>query len=225
MPATSRGIRNCGTEMKLMARDRSDLKIGVGDSKRRKIVSPTSKSPGPEKELSDKVEGSTSAKGSLERFLQKPKHGGYSCDLLNSRYEQKAGQATVRRNLALQPVLPSSRGFEGSLAQSNEVSEAVPKGVDGCSAGFSEMGVVMDRSTELAEFATGFLSLYCGELQSSLNLPVQAKEISLQLEGDSSKKRHKCADPGKNSTPSIPIQDNIVSKCTDLDISRLKVIL
>ncbi|KAK4388861.1 Helicase and polymerase-containing protein TEBICHI [Sesamum angolense] len=189
--------------------------------KKRKILSPPSKSGRLEKEARNRIEGSPSAKGSLESYLETSKTDHAPAKSLNSVSDQNARLVPIERSLILDTGISSKDDDEDpcrGLPQSPEASR-VAQGLK--SEVFSDIGSVgthgieKDNSqtenpvqiSELKEFATGFLSLYCSELKSSVSLPSATKEnagkrhsssSTSQLEEKSSKRRH-CANDGNQS--------------------------
>ncbi|KAL0330327.1 UNVERIFIED_CONTAM: Helicase and polymerase-containing protein TEBICHI [Sesamum radiatum] len=189
--------------------------------KKRKILSPPSKSGRLEKEATNRIEGSPSAKGSLESYLETSKTDHAPAKSLNSVSGQNARLVPIQRSLILDTGISSKDDDEDpcrGLPQSPEASR-VSQGLK--SEVFSDIGSVgtngieKDNSqtenpvqiSELKEFATGFLSLYCSELKSSASLPSATKEnagkrhsrsSTSQLEEKSSKRRH-CANDGNQS--------------------------
>ncbi|KAK4419988.1 Helicase and polymerase-containing protein TEBICHI [Sesamum alatum] len=219
--------------------------------KKRKILSPASKSGRLEKEARKQIEGSPSAKGSLESYLETSKNDHAPAKSLNSVCDQNAGQVPIQRSLILDSGISSKDEVEDprqGLPQSPEAS-GVAQGSK--SEVFSDIGSVGTKdiekdnsqtenpaqSSELKEFATGFLSLYCSELKSSVNLPSETKEnagkrhsssSASQLEEKSSKRRH-CANDGNQSnigdkSVSFPkaIQSEIVNDTGDIDSNCLQ---
>ncbi|KAL0311996.1 UNVERIFIED_CONTAM: Helicase and polymerase-containing protein TEBICHI [Sesamum radiatum] len=189
--------------------------------KKRKNLSPASKSGRLEKEARNQIEGSPSAKGSLESYLETSKTDHASAKSLNSVCDQNARTVPIQRTLILDSGISSKDKDEDpcrGLPQSPEAS-GVAQGLK--SEVFSDIGSVgtngieKDNSqtenpvqiSELKEFATGFLSLYCSELKSSVSLPSETKEnagkrhsssSASQLEEKSAKRRH-CANGGNQS--------------------------
>ncbi|GER38071.1 DNA polymerase I family protein [Striga asiatica] len=184
--------------------------------KKRKIGSPALKSSGrQEKEARKQNEGSPTAKGSLESYLEASKDGNSHAKSLNATCDQKTRQVPVKRNLTLESGLPSKD--EKGKQQSSEAS-----GVHHISQHEPLCDIQKDSSiagsvepdSDLKDFATGFLSLYCSELKSSATLPSETKEVMnktystssvLQLEGKAPKGRC-CSDDGYQSNiPSASI--------------------
>ncbi|KAG6739360.1 hypothetical protein POTOM_056954 [Populus tomentosa] len=153
-------------------------------SRKRKSSSPNLKSGRIEKDARSKVvEGSPSAKGTLDNYL------------VNSKDDNRGGGFLVRRSLALgidevsneeeEESLVSGRlcvgSCEGGKVVQKEMSQgssntgnvgniAVERVVKGC----LDVGNGVENS-ELKQFATDFLSLYCGELQSTATSPSKTK--------------------------------------------------
>ncbi|KAL6524100.1 hypothetical protein OROMI_031195 [Orobanche minor] len=218
-------------------------------TKKRKIVSPTSKSHGrPEKEAKKQTECSPSAKGSLASYLETSRDGTSPAKSLNSAYDQKARQVPAKRSLTLESELASR---DGKWQQQNsevsgvaQISKHEPLYDIGSGAAkdiqkdSSITGAVVQHS-EHNDFATSFLSLYCSKLKSSASLPSETKETAdkrhnnssvLQLEEKSSEGRH-CGDDGKqfnilNGCISSPktIQPKIVNEPRDGDADCLQKI-
>ncbi|KAL0394056.1 UNVERIFIED_CONTAM: Helicase and polymerase-containing protein TEBICHI [Sesamum latifolium] len=189
--------------------------------KKRKVLLPASKSGRLEKEARNQIEGSPSAKGSLESYLETSKTDHASAKSLNSVCDQNARTVPIQKSLILDTGISSKDEDEDpcrGLPQSPEAS-GVAQGLK--SEVFSDIGSVGTNSiekdnsqtenpvqiSELKEFATGFLSLYCSELKSSVSLPSETKEnagkrhsssSASQLEEKSAKRRH-CANDGSQS--------------------------
>ncbi|KAI3468240.1 hypothetical protein Pfo_024903 [Paulownia fortunei] len=222
--------------------------------KKRKIVSPASKSGRLEKEAKKQIEGSPSAKGSLESYLENSKDGNSPAKSLNSICDQKARQVPIKRNLTWdtglssidengdacrgQPQSPEASGVAQRLKPEplSDIGSVATKGIQKDS---SITGTVAQNS-ELKEFATGFLSLYCSELQCNVSLPSETKETAdtrhstssaLQLQEKSCKRRH-CGNDGnqsniQNESISSPkaIQSKIVNESRDIDSNRLQKVI
>uniref|UniRef100_A0A516IJI0 Helicase and polymerase-containing protein TEBICHI n=1 Tax=Turnera subulata TaxID=218843 RepID=A0A516IJI0_9ROSI len=150
-------------------------------SRKRKPASPSLKHGKSEKDARSKIEVSPSAKATLDSFL------------VNSSQEEKRGanakpslpvarQDPVKRNLA--PEINRISGNEGSQRPpsssvvlekvekeksqgSSNVGNVAPQGV---AKSCSLSGNIAENS-ELKQFATDFLSLYCSELQSTATSP------------------------------------------------------
>ncbi|KAG8375552.1 hypothetical protein BUALT_Bualt10G0111900 [Buddleja alternifolia] len=221
--------------------------------KKRKILPPASKSGKEEKEAKRQTQSSPSAKGSLESYLETSKDGNSPAKTPNIDCDQKARGVPIKRNLTLDGL--SSRDESGNACflnqgqvqsieasgvaqrlKSETLSEVACVATESIQKGSPESGNVVQNS-ELKEFATGFLSLYCSELQSSVSLPSEPKAIAdkrdsssyaLQLEEKSSKRRHCGNDDNhsdvKNETTSSPkaIQPKIVNDSGDLDSECLQ---
>lgn len=142
--------------------------------KKRKILSPDAKSGRPEKGAKNQIEGSPSAKGSLECYLETSKDGISPAKSLNSISDQKARQVPIKRNLILETGLsrdenedvphgqPQSREASGvvqrlKLEQLSDIGSVATKGIHKDSSKTESLA----QNSELKEFATGFLSLYC----------------------------------------------------------------
>ncbi|XP_057799459.1 helicase and polymerase-containing protein TEBICHI [Salvia miltiorrhiza] len=190
--------------------------------KKRKFVSPASKSDRPEKEAKTQIECSPNAKGSLVSYLETS-----PAKCVNSASDEKTRPIPVKRNLILEADrLLSKDDNEGALhwrPQCSEASGAAPtmeneslsvianNAVEGARKDSSVMGA-LGRSSNLKQFTNSLLSLYCGGLQSSVNLPSETKEIAdkrhcsrpsaLQLEEETSGRRH-CENPSKTQNESF----------------------
>lgn len=135
-------------------------------------MSPAAKTGRPEKEAKHQSEGSPSAKGSLECYLEAAKNGNSSAKSLNFIFDQNAGQVP---HGDLDSRL-SSRDENGGASQGQ------PESLDAFGSAqelkcelISDTGSVatniiqndsvetgnVEHNSELREFATGFLSLYC----------------------------------------------------------------
>ncbi|KAH6757052.1 hypothetical protein C2S51_038889 [Perilla frutescens var. frutescens] len=193
-----------------MASDSSRARIDqfFSSKKKRKILSPASKSGRPEKEAKTQIECSPSAKGSLESYLETS-----PAKCVNSVLDERARPIPVKRNLTLETghllsrdenlgapnKKPQSSEASGVAQMKNESLSDIGNGaVEGVQQNSSITGAIVPNST-LKEFATGFLSLYCSELRSSVSLPSETKEIVdkrhssssfLQPEEESPKRRH-----------------------------------
>ncbi|KAL0330755.1 UNVERIFIED_CONTAM: Helicase and polymerase-containing protein TEBICHI [Sesamum angustifolium] len=155
--------------------------------KKRKILSPPSKSGRLEKEATNRIEGSPSAKEKLD-----------SGHWISSKDDDE----DPCRGLPQSPE--ASRVAQG--LKSEVFSDIGSVGTNGIEKDNSQTENPVQIS-ELKEFATGFLSLYCSELKSSVSLPSATKEnagkrhsssSTSQLEEKSSKRRH-CANDGNQS--------------------------
>ncbi|XP_073129538.1 helicase and polymerase-containing protein TEBICHI isoform X2 [Henckelia pumila] len=183
--------------------------------KKRKTLSPTSKSGRCEKVARSEIEVSPTTKKSLDSYLVTSKDCHSPAKSLNDvSCDQKANQGTVKRNLTLDAGLSSRNenreshfGTEGQpeIPQFSEVaprlksellSDTVPTT---CLAKDSYASGNVVENAELKAFATGFLSLYCSELPVAGSSQSETKLINnerhncspiLQLEEKTSKKRH-----------------------------------
>ncbi|XP_020550378.1 helicase and polymerase-containing protein TEBICHI [Sesamum indicum] len=189
--------------------------------KKRKILSPASKSGGLGKKSRNQIEGSPSAKGSLESYLETSKTDHAPAKSLNSVCDQNTRLVPIQRSLILDtgmsskdedeypcrrlPQSPEASGFAQGL-KSEVFSDIGSVGTNGTEKDNSQTENPVQIS-ELKEFATGFLSLYCSELKSSVSLPSETKEnagkrhsssSASHLEEKSSKRRH-CANDGNQS--------------------------
>ncbi|KAL8063378.1 hypothetical protein ABFX02_01G023200 [Erythranthe guttata] len=204
--------------------------------KKRKILSPASKSGRREKEAKNQFEGSPSAKGSLENYLETSTDGNSPAKSLNFTYDEKGRHAPTKRYLTLdttsqgQPQSPETSRVSQRL-KIEPLSDIGCVGSKGIAKDFSETAAAAQNS-ELKEFAAGFLSLYCGELPCSVGSQSKTKEIAdkphsstsaLQLDEKSSNIRH-CGDDRNQSDIQIElisspkaIQSKTVNKSTDVD--------
>ncbi|KAK6161831.1 hypothetical protein DH2020_001672 [Rehmannia glutinosa] len=239
------------TKETAMASDSPRARIDqfFSSKKKRKIVSPASKSSGRlEKEAKKQTEGSPSAKASLEIYLETSKDSNSPVKSLNSFCDQKTGQVPIKRNLTLETGL-SSRDENGDSCQGQRqspeasgVAQILRPELLSDTGSVAAKGIQKDSSitgavavnSELKEFATGFLSLYC-----SASLPSETKETtdkrhsssSVQLQEKSSKERH-CGNDGNqsnvlNESSSSPkgIQSKIVNESRDSDLNCLQKVI
>nr|POE48267.1 helicase and polymerase-containing protein tebichi [Quercus suber] len=147
-------------------------------SKKRKPVSPGLKSGRSEKDLKGTVEGSPSAKGTLDNYLVTSEDDNNNAKARDSLSRQDA----VKRNLALEinnsskdeQMRPSSKlqlHSEAVEAAKKEAFREVPVvedvSVGGLAKGCSTSAQAVENP-ELKKFAADFLSLYCGEFQSNV---------------------------------------------------------
>lgn len=139
--------------------------------KKRKFLSPASKPERPEKEAKTQIQCSPSAKGSLVSYLETS-----PAKCLNSILDDKMRPVPVKRNLTLESGLLLSRDENGgALDRQPQSSEAsgTARGVkneslsgigndaeEGVRKNSSAMSALAQNSN-LKEFATDFLSLYC----------------------------------------------------------------
>ncbi|XP_022754544.1 helicase and polymerase-containing protein TEBICHI isoform X4 [Durio zibethinus] len=147
-------------------------------SKKRKPQSPGLKTGRFEKNAKTTVEGSPSAKGTLDNYLKASQDNEIMDPSCMTR-----GKDPVKRNLASEIDISSKDEKEQSLllkepkSQSSEEFEVTRKGK---SLGSSEEGNVafgdpaesalhVSENSELKQFATDFLSLYCSEVQPHVN--------------------------------------------------------
>ncbi|KAL3819028.1 hypothetical protein ACJIZ3_004933 [Penstemon smallii] len=183
--------------------------------KKRKFLSPVSKTGRLEKEAKTQIEGSP-AKGSLESYLVTSQDADSPAKSRDSACNQKAEQVRVKRNLTLETSISSryenlgtsflnqgqSRSHEDpGVAQRLKpelLSDVASVATEGLHNDFPKSGNVVENS-ELKDFATGFLSLYCSELPSSASLLLDTKTTAnkrhstlpaFQLEDKLSKRRH-----------------------------------
>ncbi|KAF5748241.1 DNA polymerase theta-like isoform X1 [Tripterygium wilfordii] len=167
-------------------------------SKKRKSLSPSLKCGRIENDSKPNVNGSPSAKGTLDSYLVASQNDEDIAKPSHASYGLSAGQHLVKRNLA--------SGINKSFEDRNEqplshaqISSKTDVAIGVLPKGFSETMHVTENS-ELKRFATDFLSLYCSELHSSVSLPSEPKENDckrhgssslLSREDKSSKKRHR----------------------------------
>lgn len=141
-------------------------------SKKRKPLSPVLKSGRNEKDVKVKVEGSPSAKGTLDNYLLASQENNMTSEPSYKVCDSLAQQDQVRRNLTSEidnslkdefKQLPLSSQLH---SEANDVSQANQKET---SRGLTKVGDVKeypaftegeDRA-ELKDFAADFLSLYC----------------------------------------------------------------
>ncbi|KAA8521778.1 hypothetical protein F0562_012451 [Nyssa sinensis] len=188
--------------------------------KKRKSLSPGFKSEKNEKDAKITLEESPSGKCSLDSYLVTLQDGHHTSKTLDTAQGPLARQDPVKRNLALEINVPSKcenkeafllpqvcpQAFEAPAESQREHSQVPSEGGDvagrGSAKGCSDH-VYGAENSELKQFAADFLSVYCGELPSSVSLELETKENAhkrqgspsvLVVEEKSSKKRHCPAD-------------------------------
>lgn len=140
-------------------------------TKKRKFLSPASKTGRQEKEAKTQIEYSPSAKGSLHSYLETS-----PAKCVNSVSDEKAGLVPVKRNLTLETGLLLSTDENGDAPQrqphsaevsgvdqrmkNESLSDIGNNAVEGVQNNCSVMGA-LGQNSKLKEFATDFLSLYC----------------------------------------------------------------
>ncbi|XVF35495.1 hypothetical protein REPUB_Repub18cG0150400 [Reevesia pubescens] len=153
-------------------------------SKKRKSQSPGLKSGRFEKNAKTTVEGSPSAKGTLDNYLRASQDDEIVHPSCTTR-----GQDPVKRNLASEIDKSSKDENEQSLLLAepkSESSEAFKVTNKGLSLGSSEAvnvafgdhaegDVQVRENSELKQFATDFLSLYFSEVQPHVGSPSETK--------------------------------------------------
>lgn len=153
-------------------------------SRKRKSSSPNLKSGRIERDARSKVvEGSPSAKGTLDNYL------------VNSKDDNRGGGFLVKRSLTLEIDEVSNEEEEESVVSgrlcvgSCQGGKVVQKEMSQGSSNAGNVGnIAVERvvkgcldvgngveNSELKQFATDFLSLYCGELQSTATSPSKTK--------------------------------------------------
>ncbi|XP_051137227.1 helicase and polymerase-containing protein TEBICHI [Andrographis paniculata] len=181
--------------------------------KKRKVLSQDAKSGRPEKEARCQIEGSPSTKASLESYLEVSKNDYSSAKCLSSILDQISREVLNLEGTTLDSgVLPRNEN-EDAHTQQSEIPGASGCAQevkcdplsDICSAGTNNIlkesleTANTQRNSELKEFATGFLSIYCSEVQNSVKLISELKEsadgghtnsTNLQLEERPMKRRH-----------------------------------
>ncbi|XP_050938206.1 helicase and polymerase-containing protein TEBICHI isoform X2 [Cucumis melo] len=179
-------------------------------SKKRKPLTPSLKSGSYDKDGKRALEGSPSAKGTLDNYLVVSQDRGNSDNPSHSVRENLSGQDLVKRNLLLRINSSSinehgettSRGCDKkkTMEDSLETRSSTVKSMA------SDWGVApCTEKPELKQFAADFLSLYCSnELQTTVSSPVEQKVTSLKRHSSPShleeeaklpKKMHSIVDP------------------------------
>ncbi|KAL2525525.1 Helicase and polymerase-containing protein TEBICHI [Abeliophyllum distichum] len=232
---------------------RSRIDQFFASKKKRKTLSPPLKSGRPEKEVKVKIQGSPSAKGSLESFLVTSEDGNLHSKPLNTASDPEAKQVPTKRNLTLEIGLSSKDGNK----EGNFTNQAHPQSLEAFQEDqrgkskvlFDTVGIAtrdyqQDSSesrnvagnSELRQFATDFLSLYCSEVpcptrvQSDPSASMNKRYVSpsaLELEEKSPKRKHLRNDGNQSniereftsSDDKNPdnIQSTVVSKSGDVD--------
>ncbi|KAL3650829.1 hypothetical protein CASFOL_007232 [Castilleja foliolosa] len=169
--------------------------------KKRKFVSPVSKSSGrQEKEAKKQTEGSPSAKGSLQSYLETSKDGN-------------SPAKPVKRNLTLESGLSSKDEKEDAQILKPEPLYDIGSGVAKDIQKDSNVTRTVTQSAELNNFATGLFSLYC-----SASLPSETKETS--------DKKHSCLSVLKpEDKSSNAAQPNIVNESRYSDSNCLQKVI
>ncbi|KAK3016369.1 hypothetical protein RJ639_005362 [Escallonia herrerae] len=192
---------------------RSRIDQFFASKKKRKPISPNLKSGKVEKDAKVTIEGSPSAKGSLDSYLATGKEDDSPKPLLTA-CRLSARQDPVKRNLTAEINLSSvceskdassiSQGgcktYETSKEVQRENSEVPSRKGDVEGRGHVKDSIdSVPENSELKQFATDFLSLYCSELPACVSLPLDPKMNAhkrqgspsvLVLEDKSSKRRH-----------------------------------
>ncbi|KAJ7966000.1 helicase and polymerase-containing protein TEBICHI [Quillaja saponaria] len=161
-------------------------------SKKRKTLSPVSNTGRSEKDARHTIEGSPSAKGTLESYLVTSQDDENASKLSHAVYDSLARHDAVKRNLALE-INRSSQGEHKQSVFSGQVHSQLtdlaqknygePKVADFTVAGCEKNSSVFvegAKNLELKQFATDFLSLYCSELQTSVCSPSELKVEDLK---------------------------------------------
>ncbi|GAV78351.1 DEAD domain-containing protein/Helicase_C domain-containing protein/DNA_pol_A domain-containing protein, partial [Cephalotus follicularis] len=185
-------------------------------SKKRKPLSPALKSTRHDEDAKTKVEGSPSAKGTLDNFLNTSQgdDNNHNSHHSSTNRAQLARQEPVKRNLQLainkSSTADNKQPLLSAQAQIHDAVEATLKGVPHCLSEAGDISVVdivkgcLDsangvKNSELKQFKTDFLSLYCSELRSSVSSLSEPKvnegkrcgsPCLLDEEDKLSKKRH-----------------------------------
>ncbi|TKY58268.1 Helicase and polymerase-containing protein TEBICHI [Spatholobus suberectus] len=129
-------------------------------SKKRKAASPVPKAGRSEKGARHGADASPSAKGTLGGYLVTSQDGG---DDGAANTAAAARPDSVKRNLA----------SEIGSSLDNEVNKHTVSSAQGC--GDAQSARPGAANSELKQFAADFLSLYCSELQPSMDLPTEMK--------------------------------------------------
>ncbi|PON76487.1 Helicase and polymerase-containing protein TEBICHI [Parasponia andersonii] len=206
-------------------------------SKKRKSLSPCLKPGRNEKDVKKMVQGSPSAKGTLDNYLVTSPGDDNSDKPTCAARDTLALQDAVKRNLSIE--INSSLKDEDKLSflstqsQAAEALEANQKGglpevvgyaVGGSGRGNADLVQGLEKS-ELKKFAADFLSLYCSDIQENVNsaLDLKANDHKRQASPvsiDMSKKRHcitslthlECKSTGPNDKNFPDIQSSAVYK-------------
>ncbi|KAI9097672.1 hypothetical protein K1719_025443 [Acacia pycnantha] len=148
-------------------------------SKKRKAASPVSKHGRSEKGGRTTVDGSPSAKGTLDGYLVSSQENSSPARLSNTTADPSARADAVKRSLA--PVINSSFDNEHKQpvppAQIHQYSQATQKGltndlpkvIDEAVEKPARENVADSRQGVRKQFAADFLSLYCSELRSIIS--------------------------------------------------------
>ncbi|XVF48493.1 hypothetical protein PTKIN_Ptkin03bG0194900 [Pterospermum kingtungense] len=144
-------------------------------SKKRKLESPGLKTGRFEKTAKTTMEGSPSAKGTLDNYLRSSQDNEIMDPSCTNR-----GMDPVKRNLVAEIDKSSKDESEQSFplaelkSQSSEAFEMNSKGISVGSSKAKGAPQVRENS-ELKQFATDFLSLYCSEVQPLVDSPSETK--------------------------------------------------
>lgn len=140
-------------------------------SKKRKPESPGLKTGRLEKNAKTRMEGSPSAKGTLDNYLRTSQDN----EIMDPPCTTRGMESLVKRNLVTKIDTSSKDKNEQPLplaelkSQSSEAFEMNCKGIslgsfdagNVASGGPAEGALQVRENSELEQFATGFLSLYC----------------------------------------------------------------
>ncbi|XP_022856955.1 helicase and polymerase-containing protein TEBICHI-like isoform X2 [Olea europaea var. sylvestris] len=224
---------------------RSRVDQFFASKKKRKTLSPPSKSGRPEKEAKIKIEGSPDAKGSLESFLVTSWDGDLHTKPLNIACDPKAKQAPTKRNLTLEIGLSSKAGNkvanlssqahpqsfeafqEDQRGKSNVMFDTVDVATRDYQKDSSESKIVAGNS-ELKQFANDFLSMYCCDVPSTAGVQSEPNvSMNKRQEEKSSKKKHLRNDGNQSIVEQkvtssddknpVNIQSTVVSESGDVD--------
>ncbi|CAN8229667.1 unnamed protein product [Cochlearia groenlandica] len=168
-------------------------------SKKRKHTSPNLKSGRKEKNVKVTGEKSPGDKGTLDIYLRASQEGkSTTASGLQARQEaftrkldsEASGSSAAE---SVHPILPkpasaeTSKGVEGCLNQSgsqvlhkDDVATTETHATDGMFCANQK------DNSELRDFATGFLSMYCSEVKSVVGLPPHQKANELKRQSNSS---------------------------------------
>ncbi|XP_028802319.1 helicase and polymerase-containing protein TEBICHI isoform X3 [Neltuma alba] len=178
-------------------------------SKKRKAESPVSKHGRSEKGGRTTVDGSPSAKGTLDSYLVSSQENSSAARLSYTPTDPSARADAVKRSLA--PMINSSFDNERKQlvppAQIHQYSQATQKGLTNDLPKASDEAVEKparennadSRQGERKQFAADFLSLYCSGLRS-INSPLEVKE-------DDSKRN--------NALTFSEVKSSLLQKCND----------
>ncbi|KAK1550568.1 hypothetical protein Q3G72_021166 [Acer saccharum] len=176
-----------------MASDSSRTRIDqFFSSKKRKSLSPALKSGRVEKDAKYAVEGSPSAKGTLDNYLKTSQEDSHATKPSLAAHGLSARQEPVKRSLSLEINECSKDEDKQHILSAHvqpQMSEVLKATQEITSQSSSKVGndavvrlakdcsdsVHTAENPELKQFATDFLSLYCSELQSSASSPSKPK--------------------------------------------------